>query len=272
MTRRDLAGPALSAGRDVGRVGHELLAVLRARDAVDLCLFDEHNVERRIKIPYRTAHNWHCYLPGVGPGHRYGYRVHGPFDPEEGKRFNPSKLLLDPYAKAIDGPVDWAAANTLPYVPDPENPDADLELDDENSAPAMPRCVVVDPHFDWGGVRLAAATVERDDHLRGTRQGLHEAATTAVREDLRGTYAGLASDEAVAYLRELGVTAVELLPVHAIIDESFLADKRPDQLLGLQLDRVPRSPRAVLGVRRRTASRSSSSRAWSRRSTPPASR
>jgi isoamylase len=191
---------------------------------VELCLFNDANVERRIKLPYRTAHNWHGYFPDVGPGHRYGYRVHGPFDPEEGKRFNPSKLLIDPYAKAIDGPVDWAAANTLPYVPDPENPDADLELDDENSAPAMPRCVVVDPQFDWGGIhsprRPWNETIIYEAHVKGFTK-----CNTAVREDLRGTYAGLASDEALAYLKELGVTAVELLPVHAIIDESFLADR-----------------------------------------------
>jgi isoamylase len=191
---------------------------------VELCLFDAENVERRIQLPYRTAHNWHGYFRGIGPGHRYGYRVHGPFDPEEGQRFNPSKLLLDPYAKAIDGPVDWAAANTLPYVPDPENPDADLELDDENSAPAMPRCVVVDPHFDWGGVQSPRRpwneTIIYETHVKGFTKR-----NETVRADLRGTYAGLASDEALAYLKELGVTAVELLPVHAIIDESFLADK-----------------------------------------------
>jgi len=191
---------------------------------VELCLFDEAGRERRIKLPYRTAHNWHGYFPGVGPGSRYGYRVHGPFDPEEGKRFNPSKLLLDPYAKAIDGPVDWSQANTLPYVPDPENPDADLELDDEDSAPAMPRCVVVDPHFDWGGEvsprRPWNETIIYETHVKGFTKS-----NDNVRDDLRGTYAGLASDEALAYLKELGVTAVELLPVHAIIDESFLADK-----------------------------------------------
>ncbi|MEA2372158.1 MAG: isoamylase [Solirubrobacteraceae bacterium] len=191
---------------------------------VELCLFDENNHERRIKLEYRTAHNWHGYLHGTGPGTRYGYRVHGPFEPEEGKRFNPSKLLLDPYAKAIDGPVEWAQANTLPYVPDPENPDADLELDDENSAPAMPRCVVVDPHFDWGGEvsprRPWNETIIYEAHVKGFTKSNEN-----VRADLRGTYAGLASDEALAYLKELGVTAIELLPVHAIIDESFLADR-----------------------------------------------
>jgi glycogen operon protein len=193
-------------------------------ELVELCLFDADGHERWIELPYRTAHNWHCYLPDIAPGQRYGYRVHGPFAPEEGHRFNPRKLLLDPYAKAIDGPVDWDEANTLPYVPDPENPDADLELDDEDSAPAMPRCVVVDPGFDWQGDRLPQRpwkeTIIYETHVKGFTE-----LNRVVREDLRGTYAGLASEEAIEYLQDLGVTAVELLPVHAIIDESFLSER-----------------------------------------------
>jgi glycogen operon protein len=193
-------------------------------EVVELCLFDAAGHERRIEVPYRTAHNWHCYLPDVGPGQRYGYRVQGPYEPQAGHRFNFHKLLLDPYAKAIDGGVAWEEANTLPYVPDPDNPDADLEFDEENSAPAMPRCVVVDPGFDWEGDRLPQRpwneTVIYETHVKGFTQ-----CNRAVREDLRGTYAGLASDEAIAYLRDLGVTAVELLPVHAIIDESFLSER-----------------------------------------------
>ena len=109
----------------------------------------------------RTAHNWHCYLPGVGPGQRYGYRVYGRYAPEEGHRFNPTKLLIDPYAKAIEGAVQWDAANVLPYTPD-DTADADLEPDDEDSAPAIPKSVVVDRSFDWEGDRPAA-------HARGTR-------------------------------------------------------------------------------------------------------
>ena len=93
----------------------------------------------------RTAFNWHCYLPGVAPGQRYGYRVHGPYSPETGKRFNPAKLVIDPYAKAIDGAVDWRAANALPYVPGA----SDLEIDPSDSAPAIPKSVVVDPSFNW---------------------------------------------------------------------------------------------------------------------------
>ncbi|MHB1810064.1 MAG: glycogen debranching protein GlgX [Solirubrobacteraceae bacterium] len=192
--------------------------------AVELCLFDDDGAEERVRIAERTVHNWHCYLPGVGPGQRYGYRVLGPYEPERGHRFNPAKLLIDPYAKAIGGGVDWSAASTLPYVPDPDNPDADLEIDDEDSAPAMPRCVVIDPRFDWGEDRPPrrgwSETVLYETHVKGFTM-LHP----GVREDLRGTYAGLASDAAIDYLRGLGVTAVELLPVHHIIEESFLPER-----------------------------------------------
>ena len=113
-------------------------------ESVELCLFDEQGSEERIELTQRRALNWHCYLPGVGPGQRYGYRVHGVYAPLEGKRFNPDKLLIDPYAKAIEGVVDWGHdANVLPYVPDGTE-DADLEFDDEDDAAAMPKSVVID--------------------------------------------------------------------------------------------------------------------------------
>src|SRR5262249_44653014 len=156
------------------------------------------------------AFNWHCYLPGVGPGQRYGYRVHGPYDPRHGKRFNAAKLLIDPYAKAIDGAVRWDAANTLPYVPTGE-PDADLTLDHTDSAPAVPHSIVVDPTFDWQDDEVVRPrtpwheTVIYEIHVKGFTK-LRE----GVREDLRGTYGGLASEDAISYLRSLGVTAVEL--------------------------------------------------------------
>ncbi len=193
-------------------------------ERVELCLFDADDDETRIEVPYVTAHNFHCYLPGIGPGQRYGYRVHGPYNPHEGLRFNPYKLLIDPYAKGIDGPVRWDRANTLPYVPDPDNPDADLEFDDEDSSPAMPRGIVVDPRFDWEGDRPPnhpwSETVIYEVHVKGyTHTHPH------VPDHLRGTYAGLASDEALHHLKELGVTAVELLPIHHIVDESFLHER-----------------------------------------------
>ena len=193
-------------------------------ERVDLCLFDADDAEERIDVQQVTAHNWHCYLPGVGPGQLYGYRVHGPYAPQQGHRFNAHKLLIDPYAKAIEGPVRWERANTLPYVPDPDNPDADLELDDEDSSPAMPRCLVVDPSFHWEDDRPPdhrwSDMVIYETHVKGfTKRHPH------VPEHLRGTYAGLASDEALAHLIDLGVTAVELLPIHHIVDESFLPER-----------------------------------------------
>jgi glycogen operon protein len=190
-------------------------------EAVELCLFDEEGEEHRIHLSQRRALNWHCYVPGVGPGQRYGYRVHGPYAPQEGQRFNPHKLLLDPYAKAIEGLVDWAHdANVLPYVPDGTE-EADLEMDDEDDAPAMPKSVVIDDGFIWEGDRPPrirfADTVIYETHVKGFTMR-----HPGVREDLRGTYAGLASEAAIAYLVDLGVTAVELLPIHHISDESFL--------------------------------------------------
>ena len=191
--------------------------------AVELCLFGDDGEEERVGLTERTTHNWHCYLPGVGPGQRYGYRVHGPYEPEDGLRFNPNKLLIDPYAKAIEGGVDYTAGNTLPYVPDGSQ-DADLEPDDEDSGEAMPKCLVVDHTFDWEDDRPPrrpwADTVIYETHVRGFTKTHPD-----VREDLRGTYGGLASKPAIAYMKQLGVTAVELLPVHHIIDESFLNER-----------------------------------------------
>jgi glycogen operon protein len=191
-------------------------------ERVELCLFDENDHETRVELRERTAFNWHGYLPGVGPGQRYGYRVHGRYEPLAGHRFNPNKLLIDPYAKAIEGPIEWNAANTLPYVPTGDA-DADLEADDEDDVDAIPKCVVVDPSFDWEDDRPPAhpwaETVIYEVHVKGFSR-LHP----GVREDLRCTYAGLASEESLAYLRDLGVTAVELLPIHHIADEGFLHD------------------------------------------------
>jgi isoamylase len=192
-------------------------------ERVELCLFDEHDRETRIPVGERTAFNWHLYLPGVGPGQRYGYRVHGPYEPARGHRFNPAKLLLDPYAKAIEGPIRWDRGNTLPYVPTGAD-DADLHPDESDDAAAIPKCVVVDPAFDWeGDGRLDTPwheTVIYEVHVKGFTKRM-----PGVPEELRGTYAGLASEPALAYLRELGVTAVELLPVHHIADEHFLHDR-----------------------------------------------
>jgi glycogen operon protein len=190
---------------------------------VELCLFDGDDGETRVELTERTAFNWHVYLPGVGPGTRYGYRVHGRWAPENGHRFNASKLLIDPYAKAIEGPIRYDRANTLPYHPD-GSADADLAADGEDDAAAIPKCVVVDPTFDWEGDAWPRTpwheTVIYEVHVKGFTK-LHP----EVRDDLQGTYAGLASEEAIAYFKSLGVTAVELLPVHHIADEQHIFAK-----------------------------------------------
>jgi glycogen operon protein len=194
-------------------------------ERVELCLFGDDGGEQRIDIRDRTAFQWHVYLPGVGPGQRYAYRVDGPYEPRAGHRFNPSKLLIDPYAKAIDGTVDWQAGRTLPYAPaDPPTDDADLTPDTTDDAGAIPKSVVIDPSFDWGDDRIIGrrwnSTVIYETHVKGFTMRHPE-----IPPELRGTYAGLGSEPAIEYLSRLGVTAVELLPVHHIVDESFLIEK-----------------------------------------------
>ena len=191
MTRAVWPGRAFPLGPDWDGQGTNFSIFSERAEAVELCLFDDDGNEERIPLRERTAFNWHCYLPGVAPGQRYGYRVHGPYEPLKGERFNPAKLLIDPYAKAIDGAVDWDAANTLPYVA--SAPDADLVLDDSDSAPAVPKCHVIDPSFDW----------EDDDWVR-PRTPLHESLIYEVHvkgftqldplvaDPLRGTFLGLA--------------------------------------------------------------------------------
>jgi isoamylase len=192
-------------------------------ERVELCLFDGEDAENRVELTERTAHVWHGYVPGIRPGQRYGYRVHGHYAAERGERFNAAKLLLDPYAKAIEGPIRWELGETLPYVADGSE-GADLRPHFGDDAAAIPKCVVVDERFDWEGDSPPRTpwneTIIYEAHVKGFTK-----ADRRVREDLRGTYAGLASERTIEYLTSLGVTAVELLPVHHIADEHFLADK-----------------------------------------------
>jgi isoamylase len=168
-----------------------------------------------------TAHVWHAYLPGLGPGQLYGYRVHGPYEPESGLRFNPAKLLLDPYARAVAGSVEWEA----PMFAYPLGGGADdLARDDEDNGWGMPKGVVIDPSFDWQDDRPPCTpwheTVIYEAHVKGLSQ-LHP----GVPEEIRGTYAGFACDAMLEHLTSLGVTAVELLPVHDFLDDRHLAEK-----------------------------------------------
>jgi isoamylase len=193
-------------------------------ERIELCLFEENGEENRVEMRQRKALNWHCYVPGVGPGQRYGFRAHGHYAPHQGHRFNASKLLIDPYAKAIEGVIDWThSERLLPYIADGSQ-DADLEPHHQDDVSAIPKSIVIDDAFIWEGDRPPripfADTVIYETHVKGFTMK-----HPGVREDLRGTYAGLASEAAIAYLRDLGVTAVELLPVHHIADEAFLAGR-----------------------------------------------
>ncbi|MGI5836231.1 MAG: glycogen debranching protein GlgX [Chloroflexota bacterium] len=190
---------------------------------VDLCLFDDPDSpdeSERITLPEVTAFVWHGYVPSLRPGQLYGYRVYGPFAPEEGYRFNPSKLLIDPYAKALAGSVNWEAPL---YGFPPGSDGQDLQLDDRDDAWGMPKGVVIDPSFDWGDDQPLQTpwhrTIIYEAHVKGLTARHPE-----VDDKLRGSYAGLASPAIIAYLKELGITAVELMPVHAFIDDKFLLD------------------------------------------------
>jgi isoamylase len=186
---------------------------------IELCLFDANGAETRVDLPEVSAFIFHGYLPNVGPGQRYGYRVHGPWEPENGHRCNPNKLLLDPYSKAVEGEVYWDEA-VFPYhfnQPDTSRNDAD-------SAPFMPKSVVINPYFDWDSDRRPHTpwhqTIIYETHVKGFTMRL-----PGVPENLRGTYAGLAHPAAIKYLQQLGVTAVEVLPVHQFIHANHLLER-----------------------------------------------
>ena len=193
-------------------------------DRVELCLFDARDPSReyeRAELKNVTRHVWHAYIPGVRPGQLYGYRVHGPYDPESGHRFNPAKLLIDPYARAIAGVVDWNAA-VFPYRMGDAS--GDLARDDADNAAGMPKSVVVEQFFDWDGDRPPEtplhASVIYEVHVKG-----FTATHPDVPESQRGTYAALANPTVIDYLKSLGVTAVELLPVHAFLDDKHLVER-----------------------------------------------
>jgi isoamylase len=191
---------------------------------VELCLFDAADAEseaHRILLPEYTDHVWHGYLPDVLPGQLYGYRVHGPYESQHGHRFNPHKVVLDPYARLIGRDVQWADECFSYRLGDPEG---DLSFDKRDSAAFAPLAVVIDPAFTWGDDRPPRTpwhkTIIYELHVKGFTQRHPE-----VPERLRGTYAGLASEPAIRHLTELGVTAVELLPVHHFLDDRHLVDR-----------------------------------------------
>jgi glycogen operon protein len=192
-------------------------------EQVELCLFDptgQHEVQR-ITLREQTDLVWHCYLPEARPGLLYGYRVHGPYDPERGHRFNPNKLLIDPYARDIVGPLDWSDAHFGYRVDDVS---ADLTFDRRDNAASMPKCRVTDPAFSWGDDRSPNIPFHEmviyELHVRGFTIEHPD-----VPPALRGTYAGLATAPVIAHLKRLGVTSVELMPTHSFVDDRHLVDQ-----------------------------------------------
>jgi glycogen operon protein len=188
-------------------------------EAVDLCLFGGEGNEERVRLTEQTDLVWHCYLPDARPGQRYGYRVHGPYDPGAGHRFNPNKLLIDPYAKRIDGALAWDDS-LFGYRIGAD----DLEPDERDSAAYVPKSVVLNQAFVWGGDAPPKTPLDRsliyEVHVKGFTQ-LHP----DVPDDLRGTYAGMGSAAAIDYLTSLGISAVELLPVHQHVNDRHLVER-----------------------------------------------
>ncbi len=190
---------------------------------VELCLFDDegHAELERIELPEYTDEVFHVYVPGLRPGAVYGYRVHGPYDPENGHRFNPNKLLLDPYAKAHIGELKWAP-EIFGYTLD--SPEGDLSFDERDSAPFVPKCKVVDSTFSWTHHEHSAlgwdGVIFYEAHVRGFTKKHPQ-----VPERLRGTFAGMGEPVIVDYVKSLGVTTVELMPIHTFVNDSYLLDK-----------------------------------------------
>ena len=223
MARPCLPGKPFPQGATWDGTGVNFAIYSEHATKIELCLYDgrSRRESERIQLPEQTAFVWHGYVPGIQPGQLYGYRVHGPWEPAHGLRFNPAKLLIDPYAHAIAGRVDWEKP-IFPYRFGGEN--ADMVIDRRDSASGMPKSVVINPYFDWEHDRPPRTplsdSIIYELHVRGFSM-LNE----QIRQELRGTYAGLASPPALKYLKQLGITAVELMPVHQLVHDKVLVDR-----------------------------------------------
>ena len=221
MRRTLLPGKPYPLGATPTAIGTNFSLFSENATSVSVCFFEESGEQIDcVALRERTAFVWHGFIRDIKPGQRYGYRVEGPWEPEKGLRFNPHKLLVDPYAKALTGEVNWKAP-IFPYELASGN---DLKRNDEDSADGVPKSIVIDEDFDWEGdvppETPLSDSIIYEVHVRGFSK-----LNDAVPEKLRGTYAGLACDPSIAYLKKLGVTAVELLPVHHFIDEGHLVDR-----------------------------------------------
>ena len=211
-------GKAYPLGATYDGSGTNFAVFSEAAERVDLCLFDADGAETRVVLPEVDGFVWHGFIPNVEPGQRYGYRVHGPYDPRAGQRCNPKKLLMDPYAKAIDGTFEWNQSLFGYTFGDPDS------RNDDDSAASMPKSVVINPFFDWGVDRPPgheyADTVIYEAHVKGLTQTHPE-----IPEQIRGTYSAVAHPVIIEHLKTLGVNAIELMPVHHFANDSTLMDK-----------------------------------------------
>ncbi|MCS4489043.1 glycogen debranching protein GlgX [Corynebacterium sp. ES2794-CONJ1] len=219
-TRKVWPGDPFPLGSKYDGAGTNFAIFSHVAEKVELCLIDADNNEERISLTEVDAHIWHCYLPNVLPGQRYGFRVHGPYNPADGKRCDPSKLLVDPYARAFDGEFDGDASLFSYDITQPDKPEA---RNTEDSLGHTMLSVVVNPFFDWGSDRAPQVpyhdTVIYEAHVKGMTMTHPD-----VPEELRGTYAGLAHPAIIEYLKDLGITAIELLPVHQFLQDDRLRD------------------------------------------------
>ena len=211
-------GNAYPLGATFDGSGTNFAIFSEAAHKVELCLFDDDGNEERVRLHEQDAHVWHAYLPHVQPGQQYGYRMHGDYDPANGSRCNPAKLLLDPYAKATTGDIDWDQSLFSYNFGDPDS------FNDLDSAPHMMKGVVINPYFDWAGDRKPGIPYNEsliyEAHVKGLTE-LHP----DVPEEIRGTYAGIAHPAIVEHLKRLGVTAIELMPVHQFVQDNTLIEK-----------------------------------------------
>ncbi|MDQ1731663.1 MAG: isoamylase [Pseudonocardiales bacterium] len=211
-------GKAYPLGASYDGSGTNFALFSEVADRVELCLFDPDGAETRVALPEVDGFVWHAFIPGIEPGQRYGYRVYGPYDPEHGHRCNPNKLLLDPYSKAIDGVFHWDQSLFSYDFGDPDS------RNDEDSAASMPKSVVINPYFDWGvdrpPKREYADTVIYEAHVKGLTETHPQ-----IPDEIRGTYSAIAHPVMIDHLKTLGVTAIELMPVHHFANDSTLQEK-----------------------------------------------
>ncbi len=190
-------------------------------EKVELCFFDSNGKETRISVNERTHGSWHVYIPGLKPGQQYGYRVYGPYEPQNGYRFNPNKLLIDPYAMAINGEIEWNEA-VFGYILN--HKDEDLSYNETDSAPYIPKCVVIDNTFDWQGDRLLNIPLHKTVIYELHTKGFTHLAPN-IPDSIKSTYAGISHPESIKYFQSLGISAIELMPVHQFVADGYLLDK-----------------------------------------------